>query len=317
MAGPAGDDGRVRVCRARGPPGGRDRPAPVLLIAALTGILLAGCGSGDPAGGGAAAGGAAAAVRPAAGGGRTSGSATAGSAVTGQAGPGRVSSPGPGSASAAPGDTVPGVSNSVNNRPVTDAGPAAAPGSPAPGPGCSRWPAGSASTTLLITQASNGQQYCVHPGQAVQVYLGGTLSPRAGSEPPRLTGAGLAPSPSGQAHLLRSPAAAYQAVRAGRAVLTIVRQPCRSVAPAPTPAAGPQGTRRRRAGGRVRRRDQRERRGAGLHRRGAGRGAVRARAGLAGHHHRVLSLEALFFHTMPPFDHFEYGKLTLRNQETS
>jgi hypothetical protein len=213
-----------------------------LLIAALTGILLAGCGSGDPAGGGAAAGGVGAGG---VGAGRTSGSATAGSAVTGpagQAGPGRVSSPGPGSASAVPGDTVPGVSNSVNNRPVTDAGPAAAPGSPAPGPGCSRWPAGSGSTTLLITQASNGQQYCVHPGQAVQVYLSGTLSPRAGSEPPRLTGAGLAPSPSGQAHLLRSPAAAYQAVGAGRAVLTIVRQPCRSVAPAQTPAAGLRGT---------------------------------------------------------------------------
>ena len=113
---------------------------------------------------------------------------------------------------------------------------------PHPGPGVSRWPAGSASTTLLITQASNGQQYCVHPGQAVQVYLGGTLSPRAGSEPPRLTGTGLAPSPSGQAHLLRSPAAAYRSVGAGRAVLTIVRQPCHSVAPAQTPAAGPQGT---------------------------------------------------------------------------
>jgi hypothetical protein len=239
MAGPAGDDSRVRVCRA---PRTARRPGPavpVLLIATLTGILLAGCGSGDPAGGGPAAGG------PAAGGvaaGRTSASAAAGSAVTGQAGPSRVSSPGPGSASAAPGASVPGVSNSVINRPVTDAGPAAAPGSPAPGPGCSRWPAGSARTTLLITQASNGQRYCVHPGQAVQVYLGGRLSPTAGSEPPRLTGAGLAPSPSGQAHLLRSPAATYQAVRMGRAVLTIVRQPCHSVAPAQTPAAGPQGS---------------------------------------------------------------------------
>jgi hypothetical protein len=142
---------------------------------------------------------------------------------------------------------VPGVSNSVNNRPVTKGGVAGAPGSPGSGPGCSRWPAGSASTTLLITKASNGQQYCVRAGQAVQVYLGGTLSPTAGSEPPRLTGTGLAPSASGQAHLLRSPAAAYQAVRAGRAVLTIVRQPCHSVPSAQTPAtqtpsAGPQGT---------------------------------------------------------------------------
>jgi hypothetical protein len=242
MAGPAGDDSRVRVCRARPAARWPGPVAPVVLIAALTGILLAGCGSGDPAGGGAAAGG------PGAGGvaaggvaaGRTSGRAAAGSAAPGQAGPSRVS-PGPGSASAAAGDTVPVVSNSVNNRPVTDAGPAAGPGSPGPGSGCSRWPAGSASTTLLITQASNGQQYCVHPGQAVQVYLGGTLSPTAGSEPPRLTGAGLAPSPSGQAHLLRSPAAAYQAVGAGRAVLTIVRQPCHSITPAQTPVAGPQG----------------------------------------------------------------------------
>ncbi len=244
MAGPAGDDRRVRVCRARRTARWSGLAAPVVLIAALTGILLTGCGSGDPAGGGAAAGGVGAGRVGASGVGsdRTSGRATAGSVVTGQAGPGSVSSPGPGSASAAPGDTVPGVSKSVNNRPVTDAGPAAAPGTPAPGAGCSRWPAGSASTTLLITQASNGQQYCVHPGQAVQVYLGGTLSPRAGSKPPRLTGAGLAPSPSGQAHLLRSPAAAYQAVRAGRAVLTIVRQPCHSVAPAQTPAAGPQGS---------------------------------------------------------------------------
>ncbi|HEY2278983.1 MAG TPA: hypothetical protein VGI00_11550 [Streptosporangiaceae bacterium] len=125
---------------------------------------------------------------------------------------------------------------------MAKAGAAGTPGRSGSGPGCSRWPAGSASTTLLITQASNGQQYCVRAGQAVQVYLGGTLSPRAGSEPPRLTGTGLAPSPSGQAHLLRSPAATYQAVRAGRAVLTIVRQPCHSVPATQTPAAGPQGT---------------------------------------------------------------------------
>jgi hypothetical protein len=137
---------------------------------------------------------------------------------------------------------VPGSSNSIINRPVTSAGPTAAAGSSGPGSGCARWPAGSAGTTLLITRASNGQQYCVHPGQAVQVYLGGTLSARAGAEPPRLSGTALAPSPSGQAHLLRSPAAAYQTVRAGRAVLTIVRQPCHSVQPPQTPAAGPEGT---------------------------------------------------------------------------
>jgi hypothetical protein len=105
--------------------------------------------------------------------------------------------------------------------------------------GCARWPAGSARTILLISQASNGQQYCVHPGQSVQVFLGGKLSPVDGAEPPRLAGTGLVPASSGQAHLLRSPAAAYQAVRAGRVVLTIVRQPCHSVPPSQTPAAGP------------------------------------------------------------------------------
>jgi hypothetical protein len=247
MAGPAGDDSRVRVCRALRTARWPGPAAPVLLTVLLAGTLLAGCGSGGPAVGGPAVGGATAGGAGAGGAGAgraTAGSAPAGqagSAPAGQAGPGRGSSSGPGSASASPGDTVPGVSNSVDNRPVTDAGPAAAPGRSASGPGCSRWPAGSGGTTLLVTQASNGQQYCVHPGQAVQVYLGGTLSPAAGSEPPRLTGTGLAPSPSGQAHLLRSPAAAYQAVRAGRSVLTIVRQPCHSASSAQTPAAGPQG----------------------------------------------------------------------------
>jgi hypothetical protein len=244
MAGPAGDDSRVRVCRA---PRTARWPGPaalVLLTVLLTGILLAGCGSGGPSVGGAVAGsagagsaGAGSAVADSAGAGRTSGSAAAG-----RAGPDRGSSPGPGSASASPAGPVPGVSSSVANRPVTDAGPAAAPGRSGSGPGCSRWPAGSASTTLLITAASNGQRYCVRTGQAVQVYLSGMLSPTAGSEPPRLTGTGLAPAPSGQAHLLRSPAAAYQAVRTGRAVLTIVREPCRSASSAQTPAADPPGT---------------------------------------------------------------------------
>jgi hypothetical protein len=229
MAGPAGDDSRVRVCHALRAARWPGPPGPVLLTALLAGILLAGCGSGAPAGGPAAGGPAApggAAAAGVAASGAAAGRATAGSAAAGPTEPSRGSSTGPGSASAAPNDTAPGVSNSVPNRPVTKAGAAETPGIPGSGPGCARWPAGSGSTTLLITQASNGQQYCVRPGQAVQVYLGGTLSPRAGSEPPRLTGTGLAPSPSGQAHLLRSPAAAYQAAGAGRAVLTIVRQPC-------------------------------------------------------------------------------------------
>jgi hypothetical protein len=114
-------------------------------------------------------------------------------------------------------------------------------GGPGSGPGCSRWPAGSTSTTLLLTQASNGRQYCVQPGQGVQVFLSGELTPKAGAEPPRLTGTGLAPA-SGPAHLLRSPADAYQAVRPGRAVLTVVRLPCQSVQSSPTPAADSDGT---------------------------------------------------------------------------
>jgi hypothetical protein len=57
----------------------------------------------------------------------------------------------------------------------------------------------------------------VHAGQAVQVFLTGRLSPKDGAEPPRLTGTGLVPASFGRVHLLRSPAAAYQAVRPGRA----------------------------------------------------------------------------------------------------
>jgi hypothetical protein len=75
----------------------------------------------------------------------------------------------------------------------------------------------------------------VQPGQGVQVFLSGQLTPKEGAEPPRLTGTGLAPA-SGPRHLLRSPADAYQAVRAGRTVLTVVRMPCQSV-PSPAPAA--------------------------------------------------------------------------------
>jgi hypothetical protein len=90
----------------------------------------------------------------------------------------------------------------------------------------------------------------VHAGQAVQVVLTGRLSPTDGAEPPRLTGTGLVPASSGRVHLLRSPAAAYQAVRPGRvggngygqAVLTIVRLPCHSVQPAPTAPAPADGT---------------------------------------------------------------------------
>jgi hypothetical protein len=128
----------------------------------------------------------------------------------------------------------------IDKRPATPVSPGVAAGGPGSEPGCSRWPDGSTSTTLLLTEASNGRRYCVQPGQQVQVYLSGELLPRSGAEPPRITGAGLVPASSGQAHLLRSPADAYQAVRAGQVVLTVVRLPCHSVTPNrnPTPGAG-------------------------------------------------------------------------------
>jgi hypothetical protein len=181
-------------------------PAALALLAVIT---LAGCGSGP----------------------------AAGNAAAGAPGSGPAESPSsPASIGASPGETVSRGSIPGNERPDAQSPSTAAGSSPGSEPGCSRWPAGSTSTILLISQPGNGQQYCVQPGQAVQVSLSGVLSPRAGSEPPRLTGTGLVPSSAGQAHLLRSPAAAYQAVRPGRAVLTIVRLPCHSVEPAQTPA---------------------------------------------------------------------------------
>jgi hypothetical protein len=186
-------------------------------LALLAVVALAGCGSGAAAG--------------RHGPGRTVAGSTAGS-------PGIVS------AGASPAGTATGSSHSIDNQPATRTGSTATGGAPGTAPGCARWPAGSASTILLITQASNGLQFCVHPGQDVQVFLSGTLSPVDGSEPPRLTGTGLVPAAPGSVPLLRSPAAVYAAVRAGRVVLTVVRQPCHSVQPAqtPTPAAGPDGT---------------------------------------------------------------------------
>lgn len=211
MAGPVGNDGGVnfhRALRAARGPG----PAAAAILA---GVLLAGCGSGTPAGG------------------------------TGAGRPGTARGPGPtgpGSTAASPGDGVGASSPSIiNKRPATSASPGEAADSPGPGAGCPRWPAGSTSTTLLLTQASNGRQYCVQPGQGVQVYLSGELLPKAGAEPPRLTGTELVPASSGQARLLRSPADAYQAVRPGRAVLTVVRMPCQSVQSSPAPAADPDG----------------------------------------------------------------------------
>ena len=207
MAGPGRDDGGVIFCRAP-----RAARWPGLLAAfplsgmLLTGVLLTGCGSGAPAGG-------------------------TGVSQPGTPGPG---SAGPGSAAAAPRHTVGAGSHPmIEKRPPAPPSPSAAAGGPGSGPGCSRWPAGSTSTTLFLTQASTGRQYCVQPGQGVQVFLSGQLTPKEGAEPPRLTGTGLAPA-SGPRHLLRSPADAYQAVRAGRSVLIVVRTPCQS---APSPAA--------------------------------------------------------------------------------
>ena len=121
MTGPARDDGRVSLPRPRRAawwPG----PAALALLGAIS---LAGCGSGSPAGDAAAA---------------PSGS-----------GPGQ-SPAGSASAGASPGATVPRGSNSMNKGSATQPAPAAAGSSPGQGPGCSRWPAGSTSTILLITQ---------------------------------------------------------------------------------------------------------------------------------------------------------------------
>ena len=208
MAGRARDDGRVRLRSAIRVPGssrwpGRG-PVAVSLLAGmvLAGMVLAGCSSGVPA------------ARTAAGGGPASSA---------------------GAASASPGPRGTGRSISISNGPA-GAATAIAGGSGAQ-PGCARWPAGSTRATLLITQASNGRRYCVRTGQTVQVYLAGSLSPTAGSEPPRLTGTALVPARARRARLLRSPAAAYLAVRAGSAVLTIVRLPCHSIRPQATPGA--------------------------------------------------------------------------------
>ena len=175
--------------------------------ALLTGAVLTGCGSGSP-----------------------SGASAGGVAGAGTVPPsGSASRPGPGS-------TVADGSPSPSNEPDRTASPG--PGGGASGPGCAAWPAGSTRTTLLITQTSNGQRYCVRTGQTVQVSSAGTLSLTAGSKPPHLTGTALAPAPARPGQAVRSPAATYAAVRPGVATLTVVRLPCRS---AQTPASAATG----------------------------------------------------------------------------
>jgi hypothetical protein len=80
----------------------------------------------------------------------------------------------------------------------------------------------------------------VRTDETVRVSQAGTLSLTAGSEPPRLTGTALVPAPVRQGQAVRS-AASYLAVRAGVAVLTVVRLPCRSIRPQASPAGGTQG----------------------------------------------------------------------------
>ena len=207
MTGPARDDGGVKLYAATRAVA-VTRPArwlgpPMVAGVLLAGMGLTGCASGSPSGGSAAQAGGAGTVRP-------SGSAS-----------------GPG-----PGPTVAGGSPSPSNEPDGTASPVGA-GS-ASGPRCAAWPAGSTRTTLLITQTSNGQRYCVRTGETVQVSSAGTLSLTAGSKPPRLTGTALVPASSRPGQAVRSPAATYLAVRPGEAMLTVVRLPCRS---AQTPAS--------------------------------------------------------------------------------
>jgi hypothetical protein len=72
----------------------------------------------------------------------------------------------------------------------------------------------------------------------VQVSSAGTLSLKAGSKPPHLTGTALVPGPVRPGQAVRAPAATYQAVRPGTATLTVVRLPCRSAQPEASPATG-------------------------------------------------------------------------------
>jgi hypothetical protein len=175
--------------------------------ALLAGVVLTGCGSGSPSGASPGGAGAAGTVPPS----------------------GSASSPGPGS-------TVANGSPSPSKAADGTASPA--PGGGASGPGCAAWPAGSTRTTLLITQTSNDQRYCVRTGQTVQVSSAGTLSLTAGSKPPHLTGTALAPARAQPGQAVRSPAATYAAVRPGVATLTVVRLPCRSAQTPASPASG-------------------------------------------------------------------------------
>jgi hypothetical protein len=173
--------------------------------ALLTGLVLTGCASGSPAG---------------------------------QAGAGGAAGPsGPASSPARPGSPMPSGSPSPSNDQNGTAGPVA--GGGGSGTGCATWPAGSTRTTLLITQASNGQRYCVRTGEIVQVSSAGTLSLTAGSKPPRLIGTALVPAPGRPGAAVRSPAATYSAVRPGVARLIVVRLPCRSAQAPTTPQASP------------------------------------------------------------------------------
>jgi hypothetical protein len=208
MAGPARDDGGVKLRAATRATGTARWPGPgTAVVSLLAGIVLAGCASGAPAGG------------------------------TG-AGP-RAQPSGSASASSSPGTTVAGSPPSSSNGPDGTASPVA--GGTGSGSGCAPWPAGSTRTALLITRASNGQRYCVRTGETVRVSQSGTLSLTAGSEPPRLMGTALVPAPVRPGQAVRSSAASYLAVRAGVAVLTVVRLPCRSIRPQASPAGAPQG----------------------------------------------------------------------------
>jgi hypothetical protein len=155
MAGPARDDGGVKVCAAARATRTARWPGPVpVAVWLVAGIVLAGCATGIPAGGARA--------------------------------PGTVRPSGSASASSPPGTTAAGGPDSSSNGPDGTASPVA--GGTGSGSGCTPWPAGSTRTALLITRASNGRRYCVRTGETVRVSQAGTLSLTAGSEPPRLTG---------------------------------------------------------------------------------------------------------------------------------
>jgi hypothetical protein len=101
-------------------------------------------------------------------------------------------------------------------------------GTPAATPAGSRGPAGCHSAATAITQADNGETFCVRVGGTVAVLL------RSGDSHlwlrPLASGSALKPAPSGDASLVKGMTGAwFSAVRPGQVLVTSVRPPCEVV----------------------------------------------------------------------------------------